>query len=125
MDLDHFKRINDNFGHPAGDAALKTFVDAAGIIFRATDLFGRTGGEEFSALLPETDTANAVKVADRLREKVAGLRVITEGRAIHYTVSIGLTALGSDDESLRELVRRADQALYEAKRNGRNRVVWR
>ena len=125
MDLDHFKRINDNYGHPAGDAALKSFVDAAGIIFRETDLFGRTGGEEFSALLPETDTENAVKVAERLREKVAGLRVIAEGSVIHYTVSIGLTALGPDDEGLREVVRRADQALYEAKRKGRNCVVWR
>ncbi len=125
MDLDHFKRINDSYGHPAGDAALKSFVDAAGIIFRETDLFGRTGGEEFSALLPETDTQNAVKVANRLREKVASLQVITEGSRIHYTVSIGLTALGPDDESLREVVRRADQALYEAKHSGRNCVVWR
>ncbi|MDJ0808995.1 MAG: diguanylate cyclase [Desulfobacterales bacterium] len=123
MDLDHFKHINDNYGHPAGDAALKSFVNTAGMIFRETDLFGRTGGEEFSALLPETDVDDAFKVAERLREKVEGLQVIAEGNSIHYTVSIGLTALLPDDESLREMVRRADKALYEAKRSGRNRVV--
>ncbi len=125
MDLDHFKHINDNYGHPAGDAALKSFVNTAGMIFRETDIFGRTGGEEFSALLPETDMDNAVKVAERLREKVEGLQVIAEGNSIHYTVSIGLTALLREDESLREMVRRADKALYEAKRTGRNRVVAR
>ena len=125
MDLDHFKHINDNYGHPAGDAALKSFVNTAGMIFRETDLFGRTGGEEFSALLPETDVDNAVKVADRLREKVDGLLVIAEGNSIHYTVSIGLTAMQPQDESLRAMVRRADKALYEAKRTGRNRVVAR
>jgi diguanylate cyclase (GGDEF)-like protein len=125
MDLDHFKHINDNFGHPAGDAVLKSFVKTADMIFRETDLFGRTGGEEFSALLPETDTANAVRVADRLREKVDGLRVIAEGKSIHFTVSIGMTTLRPEDESLREMVRRADEALYEAKGTGRNRVVSR
>ena len=125
MDLDHFKRINDNYGHPAGDAALKSFVNTANLIFRETDLFGRTGGEEFSALLPETDVANALKVAGRLREKIDALQVIAEGHSIHYTVSIGLTAMQPKDESLRDMVRRADRALYEAKSTGRNRVVAR
>ena len=125
MDLDHFKRINDTFGHPAGDAALKSFVNTANMIFRETDLFGRTGGEEFSALLPETGIEDAVKVANRLREKIDALQLIAEGNTIHYTVSIGLTALRSKDENLRDLVRRADRALYEAKGTGRNRVVAR
>ncbi len=125
MDLDHFKRINDNFGHPAGDAALKSFVNTARMIFRETDIFGRTGGEEFSAVLPETETDNAVTVADRLRAKVAALRVIAEGKSIHYTVSIGLTEMRPEDQTLREMVRRADEALYEAKGTGRNRVVRR
>jgi diguanylate cyclase (GGDEF)-like protein/PAS domain S-box-containing protein len=125
MDLDHFKHINDNYGHPAGDAALKSFVNTALMIFRKTDLFGRTGGEEFSALLPETEIADAVRVADRLRNKVSSLQVIAEGNTIQYTVSIGLTALRPEDKSLREMVRRADEALYEAKGTGRNRVVSR
>ncbi|MDJ0720615.1 MAG: diguanylate cyclase [Desulfobacterales bacterium] len=125
MDLDHFKRINDTYGHPAGDAALKSFVNTANMIFRETDLFGRTGGEEFSALLPETEIEDAVKVANRLREKIDALQLIAEGNTIHYTVSIGLAALRREDESLREMVRRADRALYEAKGTGRNRVVTR
>jgi diguanylate cyclase (GGDEF)-like protein/PAS domain S-box-containing protein len=125
MDLDHFKHINDNYGHPVGDAALKSFVNTAHMIFRETDLFGRTGGEEFSALLPETATPDAVKVAERLREKISALQVIAEGHTIHYTVSIGLAALRPEDKSLREMVRRADEALYEAKGTGRNRVVSR
>ncbi len=125
MDLDHFKRINDTFGHPAGDAALKSFVNTANMIFRETDLFGRTGGEEFSALLPETGIEDAEKVANRLREKIDALQLIAEGHTIHYTVSIGLAALRPEDESLREMVRRADEALYEAKGTGRNRVVAR
>ena len=125
MDLDHFKHINDNFGHPVGDAALKSFVNTAGMIFRETDLFGRTGGEEFSALLPETDIDDATRVAERLREKIEGLQLIAEGNSIHYTVSIGLTALRPGDDSLRQMVRRADEALYEAKGTGRNRVVSR
>jgi diguanylate cyclase (GGDEF)-like protein/PAS domain S-box-containing protein len=125
MDLDHFKHINDNYGHPVGDAALKSFVNTAHMIFRETDLFGRTGGEEFSALLPETATPDAVKVAERLRENISALQVIAEGHTIHYTVSIGLAALRPEDKSLREMVRRADEALYEAKGTGRNRVVSR
>ncbi len=125
MDLDHFKRINDTFGHPAGDAALKSFVNTANMIFRETDLFGRTGGEEFSALLPETEIEDAVKVANRLREKIDALQLIAEGNTIHYTVSIGLTALQPGDENLRDMVRRTDEALYEAKGTGRNRVLAR
>jgi diguanylate cyclase (GGDEF)-like protein/PAS domain S-box-containing protein len=125
MDMDHFKKINDTHGHPAGDTVLKTFVDTCHNIFRVTDIFGRTGGEEFSAVLPETDAANAVRVAERLRDRVANTRVDvgTDNSPIRFTVSIGLTDLKEEDVTLESMIRRADKALYDAKRAGRNRVM--
>jgi len=126
MDMDHFKKINDTHGHPVGDAVLKTFVQTCQSVFRVTDIFGRTGGEEFSAILPETDAANAARVAERLRNRVGNSPVDdgqNAGGSIRCTVSIGLTSLQEDDLTLESLIRRADQALYTAKRTGRNRVV--
>ena len=125
MDMDHFKKINDTHGHPVGDAVLKTFVKTCQSVFRVTDIFGRTGGEEFSAVLPETDAANAARVAERLRDRVSNSSLEGENGdpAIRFTVSIGLTGLQEDDLTLESLIRRADQALYTAKRSGRNRVV--
>lgn len=125
MDMDHFKKINDTHGHPVGDTVLKTFVDTCHNIFRVTDIFGRTGGEEFSAVLPETDAASAVRVAERLRDRVANTRVDvgTDNGPIRFTVSIGLTDLKEEDVTLESMIRRADKALYAAKRAGRNRVM--
>ena len=125
MDMDHFKKINDTHGHPVGDTVLKTFVDTCQRVFRVTDIFGRTGGEEFSAVLPETDAANAARVAERLRDRVMNSRIEggTDARPIQCTVSIGLTSLREDDVALESMIRRADKALYDAKRTGRNRVV--
>jgi diguanylate cyclase (GGDEF)-like protein/PAS domain S-box-containing protein len=125
MDMDHFKKINDTHGHPVGDTVLKTFVQGCQSVFRVTDIFGRTGGEEFSAVLPETDAANAARVAERLRDRVSNspLKGQDDGSSIRFTVSIGLTALQEDDLTLESMIRRADQALYTAKRTGRNRVV--
>lgn len=125
MDMDRFKRINDTHGHPVGDTVLKTFVQTCQSVFRVTDIFGRTGGEEFSAILPETDAANAGRVAERLRRRVEKTPAgdgLTDDGAIRCTVSIGLTSLQEDDLSLESLIRRADQALYTAKKAGRNRV---
>jgi len=125
MDMDHFKKINDSHGHPVGDAVLKAFVETCQSVFRVTDVFGRTGGEEFSAVLPETDAAKAVLVAERLRDRVMNRHV--EARPgkdpIRFTVSIGLTGLHEEDVALETMIRRADNALYTAKRTGRNRVV--
>lgn len=124
MDLDHFKKINDTHGHPAGDSVLKIFVDTCHRIFRVTDIFGRTGGEEFSAVLPETDAAAAIRVAERLRDRVMNSRIdIGTEDPIRFTVSVGLTALEEDDVTLESMIRRADKALYDAKRKGRNRVI--
>ena len=125
MDMDHFKKINDAHGHPAGDAVLKTFVDTCQRVFRVTDIFGRTGGEEFSAVLPETEVGDAALVAERLRDRVMNCRVDagTGNEPICCTVSIGLTGLYEDDVTLESMIRRADKALYKAKRAGRNRVL--
>ena len=125
MDMDHFKKINDTHGHPVGDAVLRTFVQTCQSVFRVTDIFGRTGGEEFSAVLPETDAANAARVAERLRERVSNSALEGEDGApsIRFTVSIGLAGLNENDLTLEAMIRRADQALYTAKRSGRNRVV--
>ena len=123
MDLDHFKKINDTYGHPVGDAVLQLFVASCRQVLRQTDIFGRTGGEEFCAILPETRASDAFQVADRLRVRVAGTAIPVEDGAAQFTVSIGLTELQPADESLRSTIRRADRALYAAKGGGRNRVV--
>ena len=125
MDMDHFKKINDTYGHPVGDSVLKMFVQTCQDVFRVTDVFGRTGGEEFSAILPETRATDALGVAERLRQRVASCPIVGEDEydPIRFTVSVGLTDLHEDDLTLESMIRRADQALYTAKRTGRNRVV--
>ena len=127
MDMDHFKIINDTYGHPIGDAVLKAFVETCQSTFRVTDIFGRTGGEEFSAVLPETDAAGAALMAERLRDRVMNMRIPVEtgGLPITITVSIGLTGLREEDVALESMIRRADKALYAAKKAGRNRVMQR
>ncbi|MCB2187287.1 MAG: sensor domain-containing diguanylate cyclase [Deltaproteobacteria bacterium] len=122
IDLDHFKRINDAFGHPTGDVVLQRVAGLFGGQLRQNDLVGRLGGEEFAVLLPETVGSGALDTAERLRRAVAGLRVTTERGVVGCTTSLGVTWLGSLDENLEDLLRRADDALYEAKRQGRDRV---
>jgi len=128
LDLDHFKKINDSYGHLAGDEALKCFAGQARAIIRCYDLFGRIGGEEFAILLPGTDLQPAAEIAERIRQACRDItsRDFTPkpGRrsAGTMTVSIGATILKTSDESLDDLLRRADQALYRAKTRGRNRV---
>ena len=126
LDLDHFKSINDRHGHIAGDAALRIFVDAVQQELRDTDLFGRLGGEEFCVVLLETNREDALRVAERMCERVAtaDLAVVT-GAQMTITVSIGATAHHSTDSTIERLIERTDKALYEAKSSGRNRVVWR
>lgn len=115
IDLDDFKSINDRFGHAAGDEALASTAHAIESSIRSIDLAGRFGGEEFLVLLPETATPGAEVVAERIRSSVED-----SGRV---TVSIGLAALSADDRDPSNLVERADVALYDAKRTGKNRVV--
>jgi len=122
MDVDHFKAVNDQFGHPAGDAVLCAVVQTCRNVLRAIDMVVRWGGEEFLVVLPETDSAAAKATAERLRVAVAAMEVVQAGGGnIRVTVSIGVAVTASD--SLSELLNRSDVALYEAKKGGRNRVM--
>jgi diguanylate cyclase (GGDEF)-like protein/PAS domain S-box-containing protein len=122
FDADHFKRINDDYGHVAGDHALTTMARAAQGALRAADVLGRLGGEEFAILLPDTDLTGALVVAERVRVAVASSVVrSSEGSEISVTISVGVAQLKAD-ESLEQLLKRADVALYAAKDHGRDRV---
>lgn len=120
LDLDHFKRVNDRFGHPAGDEVLRAAAAACRSTIRRTDVLGRLGGEEFAILLRGMTISDAIKCAERVRQSVAELRVLPD-RERQVTVSIGVTAIrgGNPHASLAA----ADAALYCAKKNGRNRCV--
>jgi len=125
LDLDYFKRINDEWGHAAGDEALKVFCARCSGELRATDAFARYGGEEFAALLPGAGAEGALAVAERLRLAVAASPIPWEGRGMPLTVSVGVYAgILAPDEGLESMVRRADEALYAAKARGRNRVAF-
>ncbi len=123
MDIDHFKKVNDTYGHAAGDLTLKIMSDACLKALRESDLFGRLGGEEFGAILPENDVVPANLVAERIRQTLESLEVSFENNVIHFTVSIGVTMVYPGDKSIEIALNRADKALYEAKNNGRNLVV--
>lgn len=125
MDIDHFKSINDRFGHHVGDAALVGFCKAVGGELRQTDLFGRLGGEEFAVLLPGMSRQGALALAQRICRKVEETTIKADGGVVlRMTVSIGVAnASPSDPYSLADLLRRADELLYQAKAGGRNQVV--
>jgi diguanylate cyclase (GGDEF)-like protein len=130
FDIDHFKRVNDTRGHPAGDQVLRLLADCFRQNTRGIDVAGRYGGEEFALLMPETLLPGAVQIAERLCQSIADLSVPihpANGDSstvdIHITVSIGVAALLPDVPSLAVLLERTDQALYRAKNSGRNRVV--
>lgn len=122
LDLDHFKAINDNHGHAAGDQVLKTVAQTLRATSRCADTTFRYGGEEFVILLNKTDANGARISAERLRATIAGLSCIYDSREIPITVSIGAATLRSG-ESKESFLKRADMALYTAKQNGRNQVV--
>jgi diguanylate cyclase (GGDEF)-like protein len=124
LDIDHFKQINDTHGHAIGDIALKHFAAAVQTRLPRTHLFGRLGGEEFALLAPGTDADEAADLAEHLRATVHALRVEEAVADLRLTVSIGLAALSEGALNLDDLLRRADDRLYEAKRSGRNRVWW-
>ena len=122
-DLDDFKRVNDRFGHPVGDAALQAFARALVDHVRDVDIAARLGGEEFAVLLPETPLSGAAAVAIRLQRSLARIPLLVRGgRDITLTASIGV-AQQVDGEPAESLLRRADAALYRAKAEGKNRVV--
>jgi diguanylate cyclase (GGDEF)-like protein len=121
MDIDHFKQINDRFGHATGDEALTVFARTARETLRAHETIGRLGGEEFAMVLPGTDMTGALQAAERLRKAVREATVITSGTSYVMTVSIGVVVL-DPNETLGMALARADHALYAAKSGGRDRV---
>jgi len=130
IDLDHFKKINDEFGHPAGDMALCSAVERMQSSIRGIDVLGRWGGEEFVALLPSADTDAALAVAERLRGNIESillpaisLNAVKRSPGIRMTVSVGVTTYTGSDDSLLAMLQRADESLYRAKALGRNRVL--
>jgi two-component system, cell cycle response regulator len=125
FDIDHFKLVNDRYGHPAGDEVLRELAGRAVREVRSVDLVGRLGGEEFVVVMPETSLSGAVVVAERLRTAVADEPFVLQedGTRLPVTVSIGIAVTGTDDDTQESLLKRADDALYAAKRDGRNRTV--
>ena len=124
FDIDNFKRINDLHGHNTGDEAIKLFTECIMNSKRAYDIFGRIGGEEFAMILPETDLDSALALAERMRECVEQLSLpLVSGENVTFTVSIGLTEYGEEDDGIFALLYRADRKLYEAKHQGKNCVV--
>jgi diguanylate cyclase (GGDEF)-like protein len=122
IDIDRFKRLNDEFGHPKGDASLRALGGLMRSMSREGDVPCRVGGEEFAFILPETAKADAVTFADRLRRGVEANLVAPDG-SYPLTVSVGLAAYPEDGKSAEEIVWAADEALYQSKREGRNRVT--
>ena len=122
FDLDHFKHINDTYGHVIGDEVLKEFANILQSSLRDQDYFGRYGGEEFLLLLPDTQLEQALQLTERLRNKVENSLISSENHQITITTSIGLTTANSG-ENPEQVIQRADRALYIAKDSGRNKVV--
>jgi diguanylate cyclase (GGDEF)-like protein/PAS domain S-box-containing protein len=123
LDIDHFKKINDVHGHLAGDKVLQTLTDLWKESLRDEDIFARFGGEEFIIALPNADLTAAIVVAERLRISLLGQPVELDGTSLQVTVSTGVSQYQPDEESIHQTLKRADEALYAAKNDGRNRVV--
>ena len=123
LDIDNFKQVNDTFGHNIGDEVLAEIAQRCRQQLRSVDLFGRYGGEEFSFLLPETDSSSAMIVADRLQKVISKTPFTARNEAFKVTVSIGVTGFKPNIPSARALLDQADQALYRAKQSGRNKIA--
>lgn len=122
IDLDNFKSINDNFGHAAGDTALKEFARHIKNKLRSADLFGRVGGDEFSIVLPNTDRQESLPIAERIRATIATMNIIHNEQPLQLTASIGTVQPSTTMQSIHDMVQAADKALYRAKSEGRNKV---
>ena len=122
IDADHFKGINDQYGHAMGDQALLTISKICKASLRAADFIGRLGGEEFALCCPETDIDGASQIAERIRKIVAQTEIECSGKSCRVSISVGVTALLDSDQSFDQILQRADKLLYQAKKSGRNRV---
>ncbi len=122
MDIDHFKKINDNYGHSAGDKVLQAVAELMHTLVREIDIVARMGGEEFSFILPETSLESAAYLAERLRLEIEKLAVESDGHEIKLTASFGVATSQNDEASIETLLVHADKAMYAAKNEGRNQV---
>jgi len=123
-DIDWFKKVNDVYGHLAGDFVLRELSSLVKTLLRDSDICGRFGGEEFIVILPQTKVAGAIKLAEKIRETTKNHQFTFQGKDIDISISIGVTSVGISDTSF-GLIDRCDKALYDAKENGRNRVEYR
>lgn len=123
LDLDHFKKINDTYGHDIGDETLKVVARTIKDCLRSVDGFGRFGGEEFVVFLPETEIEAAGKVGDRIRQAIAAMSIQIEQTTVQVTISVGVATMTEQDQALYHILKRADRALFQAKHQGRNQVV--
>ncbi|MGZ3238423.1 MAG: GGDEF domain-containing protein, partial [Burkholderiaceae bacterium] len=124
MDVDHFKNINDTYGHAVGDLVLKHIAKACKTLLRSADILGRYGGEEFVALFPETDIDGTAIIAERLRILVQNLKMPEINDLSNVTISLGVAMLSPSDTDISQTINRADKALYQAKQQGRNKVIF-
>lgn len=124
VDIDHFKRVNDEHGHPVGDAVLREVSSRLKRALRPYDVIGRYGGEEFLVMLPQTDFENTKQIAERMCAAIRAVPVRVDGKSVRATVSIGVAAWGGSAENMFDAIRRADMGLYKAKNSGRDRVAW-
>jgi diguanylate cyclase (GGDEF)-like protein len=123
IDVDHFKNINDTFGHAIGDVTLREIANRIRQTVRTVDTVARFGGEEFIVLMPETSREEACQVAERVRHAVSDIPVETEAGNVSTSLSIGVAQLGDTSIDMDRLIQYADQAMYTAKGEGRNQVV--
>jgi diguanylate cyclase (GGDEF)-like protein len=124
LDIDHFKAVNDTYGHAVGDEVLKHFTSICLNMARSLDVIARIGGEEFVVMLPETDAQGAYIFAERFRKSIEQSSVKVDEHVLKYSVSIGISVLHVDEDTdVGDIIKRADEALYRAKESGRNRTV--
>ena len=123
LDIDHFKKVNDTYGHAIGDIALKSVTDKCTELLRESDILGRIGGEEFGIVLPETTLQDAFTIAERLRKTVENTVIETTNDSFSLTISIGVATMKDGSSTVEAVIKDADDALYEAKDEGRNKVV--
>lgn len=122
LDVDHFKSVNDTYGHDIGDEALILLAETVKSMLRNVDIFGRIGGEEFAALLPDTDLNGARITAEKLRQAIENACIPTSKGPIRFSISVGVALVTESLKNINDLLKAADEALYRAKENGRNRV---
>jgi len=122
IDIDYFKDINDKYGHLNGDIVLIDVVNTIKNTIRTTDIFGRIGGEEFAVLMPQTNLDDATQLAERIRSNIEKSEIFLEDQRVNVTVSMGLSYLKTEDSIIQNILRRADEALFKAKKNGRNQL---